>query len=93
MSETCMSLKRARDISGRLGEIYHVVHAVKPGPMPSLADVSLREALEATRLVAADRGEVLPNGARRFTCYLPLEKVSLYFACGVAREPLSGTRS
>ena len=93
MSTTLMTIDRAIEISRGLCEIYNVVHAVKPGPMPSLADVSLREALEATRLVAAEGGELLPNGSRRFTCYLPLDKVSLYFACGVAREPLSGARS
>jgi hypothetical protein len=48
-----MDLRRAHEINMRLCTAYNVAERSFPVPFPDLADVSLEEAFEAARLVAA----------------------------------------
>jgi hypothetical protein len=62
--------ERARDINARLCNAYFIVEHIMEGIMPDLSDVSLNDAREASRIMAADPGEPNDRGGRTITCHV-----------------------
>ena len=65
-----MDAARALDINSRLCTAYFVQEGIQDGLMPSLADVSLDEAIEASRMVDEAGGQLNPDGSTTIICHV-----------------------
>ena len=85
-----MTPTRALDINARLVAAYVVKERITDGPLPDLSDVSLTEAIEASRIVSEMTGEANPErpGFKTFYTHVAPTRVhTLWFwAMAVAHE-------
>lgn len=84
-----MDITRARDINARLCTAYFVAEGIMDRPMPDLSDVSLAEALEASRSVAGDIGEVRPDGTTVFTCHVSERAIPCVLAAAIKARAIA----
>jgi hypothetical protein len=75
-----MSAQRALDINRRLCQAYFVQQGIQGGPMPSLADVSLEEAVLASRMVEEAGGLLNADGSQTYTCHVAQDAIAGVFA-------------
>ena len=78
-----MDLERAKEINGRLSWAYFVVEGLTDQPMPDLSDVSLADAMEATKLVRDAPHENLPDGGQRVECVLEERAIARILAAAI----------
>ena len=71
-----MTNLRAYDINNRLVAAYMVREGLTDKPLPVLADVTLTDAIEASRIMAGDAGSVRqPDGGTEFVCVVAPSRV------------------
>jgi len=79
-----MSLARAEEINGMLVQTWMLREGVVGGAVPSLRDITLADAIEASNLMALHPGERLENGSTSFVCRIDPSLIPLLFAWAVA---------
>lgn len=82
-----MDRARALDINDRLCQAYFAIHGLaEAGGMPDLSDVSLADALEASRMIAADPTiEIKPDGGKVITCHVAEHAVARTLAAALCK--------
>ncbi|HVE20615.1 MAG TPA: hypothetical protein VNC39_01450 [Acidocella sp.] len=81
-----MTRKRALDINRRLCAGYFVINGLGCFTMPDLSDVSLQEAVEATKIIDADPVVGRDGGGTIVTSTIAIEQVPYYFARIIERQ-------
>ncbi|SHK23623.1 hypothetical protein SAMN02745194_04512 [Roseomonas rosea] len=80
-----MTLDRAKEINSLLTHAWMVWSGIYAGEPPSLQGISLAEAEEASRVIAAHPGERLPCGRVRLTSHVHVSRVPRLYAWAVVR--------
>lgn len=74
---------RAGDVNARLVRSWMIREGVADGPLPSLRDVSLDEAISASKEVAARAPERLPSGGVSIMCHVEPTRVPRLYAWAI----------
>jgi len=79
-----MDINRARDISGRLGWAYFVAEGLVRRPMPDLSDVTLVDAIEATRIIRDTPVEEDADGGKTYESVVSEDAIPRVLAAAIA---------
>jgi hypothetical protein len=83
---TDQTTDRAAEVNGRLVRAWMIREGLDAGPVPSLRDVSLAEAIAASETVTARQSEQLPTGESLLTCHVEPSRVPRLYAWTILHE-------